>query len=216
MPPHKKRIPSFGDDARRRAVISGLAADACGLSGSATHVRLPSGRRHAERSRCGRRNPEHARYRGAADVGVEHPEARATLKRRELINRTACAHALLHTKCRNQQLLPLFRVVPRAAIWIAIVERLNSTLCRHRPLLQLDFPEAPPGGWPPEWDGISSPSRPESLQRLEDALMLLRVQAPEKLHRISVGHPRHKIADYTLLFCYLFKTLIEISKIVRQ
>jgi hypothetical protein len=32
MPPHKKRIPPFGDDARRRAVISGLAADACGLS----------------------------------------------------------------------------------------------------------------------------------------------------------------------------------------
>src|ERR1700751_4227721 len=45
-------------------------------------------------------------------------------------------HALLHPKCRNQQLLPLFRVVPRAAIWIAIVERLNSTLrgpsTRHR------------------------------------------------------------------------------------
>ena len=104
MPPHKKRIPPFGDDARRRAVISGLAghlsqardaiwqkADACGLSGSTTHVRLPSGRRHAERSRRGRRNPEHARYRGAADVGVEHPDARATLKRRELINGTACA-----------------------------------------------------------------------------------------------------------------------------
>jgi hypothetical protein len=40
---------------------------------------------------AGAANPEHARYRGAADVGVEHPDARATLKRRELINGTACA-----------------------------------------------------------------------------------------------------------------------------
>jgi hypothetical protein len=36
-------------------------------------------------------------------------------------------HILPHPKCRNQQLFPLFWVAPRAAIRIAIAERLNST-----------------------------------------------------------------------------------------
>jgi hypothetical protein len=77
----RRLVPNAG---RHRAETS-----ACGLSARRRSVRLPSGRRHAKGSRCGRRNPEHARYRGAVDASVEHPDAQAIFKRREPINATA-------------------------------------------------------------------------------------------------------------------------------
>src|ERR1700757_4580862 len=77
---------------------------------------------------AGAANPEHARYRAAADVGVEHPDARATLKRRELINGTACVLPCPPSpQVQKSAATSALPGVPRAAIWIAIVERLNST-----------------------------------------------------------------------------------------
>jgi hypothetical protein len=86
MPPRKKRIHPFGDDARRRVAISGLAGDlsqardaiwqktgACGLSARRRHVRLRPDRANAgrgEKPLCFRDKENQARGPNSTSTGV--------------------------------------------------------------------------------------------------------------------------------------------------